>query len=144
METGPDGRPPEFVKASGNKELRKHVRRTIDRLRDEDGVPPTQIAVLTTHTNTRDALIGSVKGEPALARWEDRDAESVLCETIHRTKGLEWTAVIIATLDDPVDATLLYVGATRPRMHLTLIGPESLASAAHLVKRHSHVSRDSG
>ena len=71
-----------------------------------------------------------MKGEPTLTRWEDRHATSVLCETIHRTKGLEWTAVIIATLDDPIDETLLYVGATRPRMHLTLIGPESLARAA--------------
>jgi len=56
----------------------------------------------------------------------------VLCETIHRTKGLEWTAVILATLDDPIDPQLLYIGASRPRMHLTLIGPESPGAAAGL------------
>ena len=129
MESGPDGRPPEFIRAGGNKELRKHVRRAIDRLCDTDGVPPTQIAVLTTRTKTRDWLIAKLDGDPPLARWEHRTATTVLCETIHRTKGLEWTAVIIATLDDPVDETLLYVGATRPRMHLTLIGPDSLGRA---------------
>ncbi|MFV0316200.1 MAG: NERD domain-containing protein [Microthrixaceae bacterium] len=135
MRSGPDGRPPEFIRASGNKELRKHVRRTIDRLCGTDGVLPNQIAVLTTHTRIRDALIDSTGGDPGLARWEDCGPTSVLCETIHRTKGLEWMAVIIATLDDPVDDTLLYVGATRPRMHLTLIGPASLGEAAGVRSR---------
>lgn len=135
LASGPDGARPEFIRASGNKELRKHVERTIERLCETAGVPPTQIAVLTTHTKTRDALIRGVGEATPLTRWEDRDSTSVLCETIHRTKGLEWTAVIIATLDDPIDETLLYVGVTRPRMHLTLIGPESLAVSAGLKSR---------
>ncbi len=132
LANSPTGPSPDFQRVGGAKELRKHVSRSIDHLMNDHGVHPTEIAVLTTHTGTRDALIGSVTSAAGLARWEDRDVDTVLCETIQRTKGLEWTAVIIATLDDPVDPSLLYVGASRPRMHLTMIGPESLSEAAGL------------
>lgn len=129
LQDNPAGPAPDFHRATGNKELRKHVERTIDHLLEDEKVHPSEIAVLTTHTSTRDALIGTVTGATSLTRWEERDSGSVLCETIHRTKGLEWTAVIIASLDDPISEQLLYIGASRPRMHLTLIGAENMRDA---------------
>lgn len=130
LQDNPSGPPPDFQRATGSKELRKQVTRCIDRLIENEGLSPSEIAVLTTHTSTRDALLGSVASKAPLVRWEDRDSTAVLCETIHRTKGLEWTAVIVAALDDPIDPQLLYIGASRPRMHLTLVGRDSLGGIA--------------
>lgn len=129
LAASPAGTVPSFRRATGLKELRKQIERTLAQLAD-DGVSPSEVAVLTTHTATRDALIDAVGSGGQLTRWESRNEGSVLCETIHRTKGLEWAAVVLATLDDPVDPRLLYIGASRPRMHLTFVGPDSLAGAA--------------
>jgi hypothetical protein len=133
----PAGSDPQFIRIAGLKEMKKKVGRAIREL-VEAGIPASQIAVLTAHTEARDFLIDNVEFGPRggadalLTRWEDRHAASVLCETIHRTKGLEWPAVILATLDDPMDEKLLYVGASRARSRLVLIGPQSLGTLAGL------------
>lgn len=138
----PDGPRPQYVRIGGRKEMRKRVATSIGQLVDA-GVPPAQIAVLTTRTATRDFLIKNVRSQPdphgggsgdpraeLLGRWENLGATSVLCETIHRTKGLEWNAVILVTLDDPIEEMLMYVGASRARSKLVLVGPDSLGTLA--------------
>ena len=94
--------------------------------RSSDGVPPGEIAVLTSRRADRDRLLEVGAGKIPLTRWEERDSGAVMCETIHRTKGLEWTAVVIATLDDPIEERLLYIGASRARMELVGVGRTSL------------------
>ena len=93
------------------------------------GIPYSQIAVLTTHRNTRDALVDEpIEGCP-LVRWADRSEDTVLCETVHRTKGIERTAVILVDTSGEPDKVLLYVGVSRAVSVLRLVGTKALADA---------------
>jgi len=56
-------------------------------------------------------------------RWEDSDPMAILCENVNRVKGLEYDHVILVIHDDQVRDELLYVGASRAVMSLTIIGP---------------------
>ncbi len=115
--------------AGGHKEVRKRVRDAVQTLSQSYGIPFSQIVVLTTHTNVRDALLdGDIEGCP-LVRWEARSEDAVLCETVHRTKGLERTAVILVDMTGEPDDVLLYIGASRAVSVLRLVGPPALAHA---------------
>ncbi len=118
--------------AGGMKEVRKRVRDAVHALSQTYGIPFSQIAVLTTHTNARDALLdGPIDGCP-LVRWVDRSEDAVLCETVQRTKGLERTAVILVDMSGEPDTMLLYIGASRAVAVLRLVGPPALADAMHV------------
>ena len=71
----------------------------------------------------------SIEGCP-LVRWSDRSEDAVLCETVHRTKGLERTAVILVDMSNEPDKMLMYVGVSRAVSVLRLVGPSALAQAA--------------
>ncbi|HQZ36840.1 MAG TPA: NERD domain-containing protein/DEAD/DEAH box helicase [Ilumatobacteraceae bacterium] len=115
--------------AGGNKEVRKRVRDEVQALTQSYGIPYSQIAVLTTHRNTRDALVDEpIEGCP-LVRWADRSEDTVLCETVHRTKGIERTAVILVDTSGEPDKVLLYVGVSRAVSVLRLVGTKALADA---------------
>ena len=62
----------------------------------------------------------------------DLPSDVILCDTIRRFKGLERPVVILVELkaDDPRLARLLYVGASRARQHLVVIGVGELDRAA--------------
>jgi ATP-dependent exoDNAse (exonuclease V) alpha subunit len=49
-----------------------------------------------------------------------------VCETIHRTKGLERDAALVVTVDDDLEDHLLYVGMSRAVSKLVVVGPEAL------------------
>ena len=83
-------------------------------------LPPAHIAILARHRELRELLIGSVM-PVKLARWEERDEDSIVCETIHRVKGLERLAIIVVDLDDERTPELDYIGSSRAVLHLTVI-----------------------
>lgn len=92
----------------------------ISRIRSEYDIPPSQFAILTRHTHERDLLLNA--NLPCrLARWNERDEESIVCETIHRTKGLERLAIIYVDLDSSRDRRLEYVGTGRAMLHLVSV-----------------------
>ena len=53
------------------------------------------------------------------------DGNGLVCETIHRFKGLEADAVIVVLddLDEEKDRQLAYIGLSRARSMLVVIGP---------------------
>lgn len=116
--------------AGGPREVRRGVGRAVQRLTQEFGVPFGEIAVLTTRSDLRDSLLQSPPDGCPTSKWEDRSEEAVLCETIHRTKGLERTAIVLADLSGTPDQRLLYIGASRAVASLTLVGSPALAAAA--------------
>ena len=121
LPSAPYGQEVETVVAGGRKEMRKRVRDAVVRLTKDFHVPFGQIAVLTTRSDTRNALLEEpIEGVP-LARWEERSEESVLCETVQRTKGIERTAIVLVEMSSPPDRTLLYVGASRAVSSLRII-----------------------
>ena len=116
--------------AGGSKEIRKKVSDAVMRLTNEFGLPFSQIAVLTTHTDVRDRLIENPPDEFELVRWSDRSEEdAVLCETLQRAKGLERTAVILIDMSGEPDPVLLYLGISRAVCSVRLVGPAALAHA---------------
>ncbi len=121
--------PVTHLPAGGRKEIRKRIRDTVVNLTGVHGVPLSQIAVLTTRTAMRDELLADPPDGCPLVRWEDRSEETVLCETVHRAKGLERTAVILVDMSSEPDPTLLYIGVSRAVSSLTLLGPPGLAHA---------------
>jgi hypothetical protein len=118
------------MSAGGHKEIRKRVRDAVARLTEEFGLPFSQIAVLTTRTDVRDRLLAEPPEGCPLVRWKDRSEDAILCETVHRTKGLESTAVILVDVNSEPDPTLLYVGVSRAVCSLRLVGLPALAQAA--------------
>jgi len=125
----PFGREVEMMAVGGRRELRKRVRDAVTRLTTDYHVPFGQIAVLTTTSDARSALLGeAIEGVP-LVRWEERSEEAVLCETVHRTKGIERTAIVLVDLMPEPDPTLRYVGASRAISSLHLIHPTSIGSS---------------
>lgn len=124
------------LRAGGLKEVRKRVRSTIESLRDEHGVPLSQIAVLTLRTDVREHLLdGQVDVDAGrdplpVARWEHRTEDVALCETVHRGKGLERAAVIVVDITDAPEPQLVYIGASRAMWSLTLVGKDVMAEVA--------------
>lgn len=94
----------------------------LERLTDE-GRDLNGVVVATFRSAVRDRL----KSELDLVRWDDRLDGTVVCENVHRLKGLEFDTVILATLDDEDDLTKLYVGVSRAVAELVVVGPEQLA-----------------
>jgi hypothetical protein len=93
------------------------------RIRREYDIVPAQFAIITRHTRERDLLLASPMTLP-LARWNQRDEESIVCETIHRTKGLERLAVIYVDLDESRSEQLEYIGSSRAMLHLVAVVAE--------------------
>lgn len=110
----------------GMKEAVKAVRRSLEHATGDLSVPLSQIVILAPHRDVRDAIIEELAGDYRVVRWQDRDEESVVCETIHRTKGLERNAVIFVNMDEEPDSRLTYVGASRATAFLSVIGREAL------------------
>jgi hypothetical protein len=115
--------------AGGHKEIRKRVRDAVRRFTDEFHVPFSQIAVLTTRTDVRDELFRTPPEGCPLVSWEQRSEEAVLCETVHRAKGLERMAVVLVDMSGEPNPVLLYVGASRAVSALRLVGTPALAAA---------------
>jgi hypothetical protein len=131
-EGNPIGFPPRFLKADGIKIVRKKLRDEISMLVDQHGVAPSAIMVLTTRAEVRDRLIREDveridNEEPFdLVSWEERSEDKIVCQTVHRAKGLESSAIILVSQDEDIDDRLLYVGASRARLWLTVVGTEEL------------------
>lgn len=132
----PGRMPVRHHRAGGVKEVRKRVRSVIEELTGQHGVPLSQIAVLTLRTDVRDQLLDAdadrdhPQGPLPLARWEQRDEDVALCETVHRGKGLERAAVVLVDITEAPEPQLVYIGASRAMWSLTLVGTDRLADVA--------------
>ena len=103
----------------------------VARLVKDSGVPPGDIVVLTPRAAPRSALGRVDRLGPAPVSWRERESGNhVLVDTIHRFKGLEAPAVVLAEIAPDVRPdlpTCLRVGASRPTVHLELVAAPSTA-----------------
>jgi len=83
----------------------------------DEGRALAGIAVLSCASTIRDRLLAG----DGFVRWEHRGG-GVLCENVHRAKGLESDTVILVADADVPDA-LLYVGVSRAVSELIVIAP---------------------
>jgi len=122
----PIGPPVTFVPVGGRKEVVKRVNTELTTLIEQHRVLPSSIAVITTRADLRDHILQSPPDALGLARWDDRDEETVVCETAHRLKGTEWEAVVLASLE-PANVewlpAVLYVAVSRATTWLSVVAP---------------------
>ena len=136
-----EGRAVEHIAAAPGGETVEALRRVLHRLRVDEQVPPWQIAVLVGGS-LRDSAIWRQRtfGNEVLWNGQVDDAgrtiglaagdvpeipsDAIVCDSIRRFKGLERPVIVLAELD-PADhklERLLYIGASRARQHLIVIG----------------------
>lgn len=108
-------------------ELRHHVHRALERLRDE-GVPAEEIAVLTLVGKRAQGILN----DDMTTDWPPQ-AGKVYCSTVHAFKGLERSVIILAGIEQWMLKNwqdverLLYVGSSRARNHLVVVMSDNAA-----------------
>ena len=144
----PMGTKPRFLVAGGRKERSKLVRAAVTAALVDDGVPPARVMVVGVDRETvdeiKDVVIERPTGAPVrLVRWDERDEDVVVCESVRRAKGLEATAVVFVCRDADPDPRRFGVGVTRARLALTIVGPQALGERLGLIAPPSSSSSSS-
>ena len=121
---GPESTSVSWVEANDLDQMIELVGEEIDRIVDYEGHAPPRVLVATFSSETRDALRHAL----ALVPWESGDSTAIICENVHRVKGLEFDYVVLAAHDNEMSDALLYVGVSRAVSGLTVIGPTALAA----------------
>lgn len=116
----------QFTRVTGMKEAVKAARRSIAHATAELSIPHSRLIILVTHRSERDRLISELSGDLPVSRWDLRTEDTIPCETVHRTKGLERDGVILIDLDEEPNRTLAYIGASRASAYLSVIGRPAL------------------
>ena len=135
------GRPPELIEVATDAEAIEAQRRLLHRLRVDEGVAPWDIAVLSG-VSLEDSAVWRQRtfGNEVLWNGQVDDTghtlglasnlvpappdDAILCDSIRRFKGLERPVIVLVELksDDKRLDQMLYVGASRARQHLAVIG----------------------
>jgi len=125
----PQGEPVEFIGCSSPDEAVAVVGEVLGGFVGDSYIEPANILICTADTDRkaqrdlRDLIRGESPGGFSCVGWEDRLGGHIVCETVHRSKGLERDAVVFATLDDDLDEILAYVGMSRAISRLVVVGP---------------------
>lgn len=124
---GPEGRPVEFIPATNANAARAALQSVLHRLVNTEGISTNDIIVLTPSSERRsrwksDQMLGNF-----VLTWDmDTDMHNaVRVSTIYRFKGLESAVVILSEMDqvrDEIQNQLVYVGLSRARHHVVVIG----------------------
>lgn len=119
---GARGREPVFMECQRGEET-SLVQSVVDRLLTEEGLSPSQLTVLCERRESVERLGDLVAGGYPFVPLS---SPGIVTETVHRFKGLETdVAVLVFTSAQPDDA-LLYVGVSRARSLLFVLGPAAL------------------
>ncbi|MCC6972761.1 MAG: NERD domain-containing protein [Anaerolineae bacterium] len=131
---GPQGRPVEIIPAADKNAERRELQRVLHRLVSEEGIPVEQIVVLTPSSEKRSQWKPDDQLGNFILTWQ-LDSEmsmAVRVCTIYSYKGLESPVVILTELHalrPEIADQLLYVGLSRARHHVVVIG--DLPPVAH-------------
>lgn len=126
-----EGTEPEYLEVRPGEKERAVVTATIRRLVQQEGIPASQIAVLTPLSLSRGESqwkIGMLLGECKLVHQTQFGKNQVFLSSIKSAKGLEFSVAIITELalfnDLPQSevAALLYVGISRAKNHVVFVG----------------------
>jgi len=131
---GTDGPEPRFVAVESPEGTDKALKGLLHSLVNEGNLAPDDVVILTQKRATKDRLVGMMLAGHTLESVGDR-TEGIAVETIHRYKGLEASAVIVilSRLQKERDRSLAYIGLSRPRAQLVVIGPREVGVSLGLV-----------
>jgi len=122
----PEGDPVVFLPCADADEVVAKVDGVVGAMLDRDGLDPGNLVVLTGHTRLRDLIRVPRPDGAAFTSWAERGDDGVVCETLHKLKGLERDVVVLATVDAGLDDEELYVAMSRAVSRLIVIGPPAL------------------
>lgn len=121
----PQGRDPDWIAYDSNTAMLRLLQRKLHHLVNEEGIAPAELVVLTPKATERSALSeGLILGNFRLTRQEPTRPTDIPVRTVHAFKGLDRRVVILAEVDPWASrelATVLYVGCSRARTHLTIL-----------------------
>ena len=131
------GAKPELLEATGTMAQARAIKKFVRKLMEIERIAPEDICVLILSKAVfafEEALKSS--GEPNPARWSFREMwepGTILVDSVRRFKGLESPVVILwgfEEFDHTEDRADLYVGTSRARSRLWLVGERGLVEAA--------------
>ena len=127
---GTDGPEPRFVAIESVEGIEKALRGILHSLINDGNLATSDVVILTQKRATKDRLVGASAAGVTLETIDTR-SNGVAIETIHRYKGLEATAavVIMEQLETERDKALAYIGLSRPRVQLVVVGPQAVGKA---------------
>jgi UvrD-like helicase C-terminal domain/Nuclease-related domain len=134
-----DGPDVQFVPIENIDGAAKALKRRVDEVVNQGGVPPEEVAILTSDRGLVDSLVGATVAGVRLVKPPSLDGIRV--DTIHRFKGLEADAVFVILPDpargdggtlDEYQRKLVYVGLSRARSYLCLIARGTVGAALGL------------
>ena len=126
----PEGLGVTWIEAADAEAVEDAVDGELQRIIENEGRSPAGVCVGTIRSSVRDHLRAALH----LVRWEDRHDGQVVCENVHRLKGLEFDTMILAATADCEDEALLYVGVSRAVSELIVVAPRELADRLGLVR----------
>ena len=110
----------------------KVVAGVIERLIDEEGLPPQDIVVLSLHSLvTKRSAVGKNPGKYKYVHGPSTSAHEVQFSSIKAFKGLERPGVIVCEMDRITHGDVdnqLYVAFSRAKNHLVVVGPTATPS----------------
>ena len=121
----PEGDPVKIITVKDEAEFIESVITAVRRAYVAQGSNAAEVVVITGTAAERNLFYNLQSAEFKFCKWEDRSEMLVACETVKRAKGIEASHVILATLDEGIRDNELYVGASRSRTDLVIIGPKS-------------------
>ena len=120
---GPEANEPRWVEADDDT-LVDAVAGEYDRLVDGEGYAAQRVLFATLSSDVRDRLREAM----AFVEFERSSDAAVMCENVHRVKGLEFDYVVLVVgPHDVAKDDLLYVGCSRAVSGLTVVGPRAVA-----------------
>jgi superfamily I DNA/RNA helicase len=125
---GPEGCDVEYVCAETPSAVVRAVSGILHRLVREEGVPASDVAVLYGSSAGGPLKRGDRIGSFWTTTDQHAEPSKVLLDPIRRFKGLERRAIVLAGIDNlPTDEeqALLYVGLSRARTYLAVVGSQA-------------------
>lgn len=127
---GPDANEVLWVEADTDDGIVEAIAEQYDRLIEVEGYAPSTVLFATLNRGLRNRL----RDVLGFVNFEHAGNEALMCETVHRMKGLEFDHVVLAVGADEVQKDdLLYVGCSRAISGLTVVGPRRVAERLGLV-----------
>jgi hypothetical protein len=120
---GAEGPAPEFHAIESPEGANRALRGILHRLVNEGAIPADRVVILTQRREAKDRLREQTPA--GLKLGPIGESGSVAVETIHRFKGLEAdaTIVILDRLEKDRDRVLAYIGLSRARYQVVVVGP---------------------
>jgi hypothetical protein len=129
--TGPEGRAPERVLVTSDRNEARQVQRALYHLTHDEEIALNRIVVLTPRHETSHWKEGDKLGNFTLTWKDQRDERTqVLCASIHAFKGMESDVVLLtemAKIHDQRQTEIWYTALSRARHHVVIfeMAPET-------------------